>query len=475
MSYNIIVVDDDLEMNSMTSDFLISKGHKVTSFDLATKALAFIKTKSNDEIDLIVSDISMPEMDGLEFADHLRQVVPDIPVILVTAFGSIETAIEATKKGVFDYIVKPFKLNEFSIVIDRALHFRQLKKENESLKKQVSTGTHQFGQILGKSKAMKEIFDLIQRVAKAQANVLVTGDSGTGKELVAKSIHDNSDRKNKSFVAINCSAIPENLLESELFGHAKGSFTGALQNKKGLFEEAHGGTIFLDEIGDLNPSLQAKLLRVLQERKIKPVGENQYKNIDVRIIAATHKDLSAMTKTGEFREDLYYRLSVIPIKIPSLSERLEDVPLLANLFLQKYSSKNSREFKGFHTAAMKKIVEHDWPGNVRELENLIERVVVLARGPYIEPHDIPLSSDQRANAFEFQQAISDMPTLQELERRYIEVVLEKTQNRKEKAAMVLGINRRTLYRKEREYGLVEAEPHKKSQPIEHTKSSQQLN
>lgn len=472
MSYNIIVVDDDLEMNSMTSDFLISKGHKVNSFDLATKALAFIKAKNTDQIDLIISDISMPEMDGLEFADHLRQVAIDIPVILITAFGSIETAIEATKKGVFDYTVKPFKLNEFGIVVDRALHFRQLKKENQELKKQVTTGQHHFGHILGKSKAMKEIFDLIQRVAKAQANVLVTGDSGTGKELVANSIHDNSSRKNKAFVAINCSAIPENLLESELFGHAKGSFTGAFQNKKGLFEEANGGTIFLDEIGDLNPNLQAKLLRVLQERKIKPVGENQYKNIDVRIIAATHKDLQALVKTGEFREDLYYRLSVIPIHIPSLSERPEDVPLLANLFLQRFSKENDRHFKGFHTSAMKSLIDHNWPGNVRELENLVERIVVLARGPYVEAHDVPLNTETKDSSFEFSKAISDMPTLEELEKRYIEVVLDKTQNKKEKAAKVLGINRRTLYRKEREYGLVDAQPNKKSQPIEHSNNSQ---
>ncbi len=309
------------------------------------------------------------------------------------------------------------------------------------------------GNVIGKSASMKAIFDLVSRVSQATANVLVTGESGSGKEMIARAIHQGGPRSAKPFIAINCTAIPEALLESELFGHAKGSFTGAIQRKRGLFEDAEGGTLFLDEIGDMNPLLQSKLLRVIQERKVRAVGDNVDKPVDVRIIAATHKDLKAAIREGRFREDLYYRLRVIPIVIPSLRYRRDDIPLLAEHFLKKYSAVNNSKVKGFSKRAVAKLVEQKWEGNVRELENVVERAVVLCTGTLIDEADIPTPEVQNADSF-FSGAIEDFPTVNQLEERYIKVVLEKTAGRKDKAAQILGINRRTLYRKEREYGLV---------------------
>jgi DNA-binding NtrC family response regulator len=312
------------------------------------------------------------------------------------------------------------------------------------------------GDVIGKSAGMKAVFDLVGRVSAATANILITGESGTGKEMVARAIHQSGPRMNKPFVAINCSAIPETLLESELFGHAKGSFTGAIQRKRGLFEEADGGTLFLDEIGDMNVSLQSKLLRVIQERKVRAVGENIARDVDVRLIAATHKDLKAAIKEGRFREDLYYRLSVIPIVIPPLRHRKEDIPLLAEHFLKKYAATNNAKVKGFTKRAMAKLVGLKWEGNVRELENMVERAVVLCQESLIDEADIPSPETRNAEEF-FGSATTDFPTVSQLEKRYIQLVLEKTGGRKDKAAQILGINRRTLYRKEREYGLIAQE------------------
>jgi DNA-binding NtrC family response regulator len=348
--------------------------------------------------------------------------------------------------------VKPIKLPELQVSLLRAGRHRRLERDNHFLRQEIK-GTWSSKDLIGKSAAIKEVFDLIQRVAHASANILITGESGTGKEVVAKAIHDSGDRAKKAFVAINCTAIPEALLESELFGHARGAFTGAIQEKKGLFEEADGGTLFLDEIGDMNPALQAKLLRVLQERKIKRVGENIFRDIDVRIIAATHKDLKTAIKEKIFREDLFYRLSVIPIVLPPLRKRKEDIPLLAEFFLRKYAAHNASQVFGFSKEAISKLVSLKWEGNVRELENVVERAVVLARSKLIEESEIPTPDVTNADSF-FGRATSDFPTIEQLERRYMELVLEKTGGRKEKAAQILGINRRTLYRKEREYGMI---------------------
>ncbi len=465
-THHILVIDDDAGMRSMVVDFLRSESHKVSEAPSASDALERVKkgefsTSSNlnqeglgERLDLIISDLNMPGMNGLEFIVQFREIAPNIPIILITAFGSIETAIEAIRKGAFDYTTKPFKLAEMSVTVARALKFRDLHLENARLQGEIEQ-TQSFRKIIGKSPGMREVFDLIQRVAPATANVLITGESGTGKERVANAIHDEGPRRTKRFVAINCTAIPESLLESELFGHAKGAFTGAISKKRGLFEEADGGTLFLDEIGDMNLALQAKLLRVIQERKIRAVGDNIDREINVRIIAATHKDLKLAIKNGTFREDLYYRLSVIPILIPPLRHRREDIPLLAEHFLKKYSAANGSKVKGFSQEALTRLLAMPWEGNVRELENIIERALVLARGALIELKDLSSSGEASAESFFESTQSGTMPTLEEIEKRYFKFVLDKTGGRKEKAAQVLGINRRTLYRKEREYGLVQ--------------------
>lgn len=456
----IIVIDDDQEMKSLMRDFLESHDYNVITYGLATEAFEQAKKQISEngawsEIDLIVSDIQMPEMDGIELTQRLKKLAPEIPVILVTAFGSIDSAIEATRQGAQDYIVKPFKLNELGVRVEKAVHLRRLKKENEVLRREVKKNWT-YGQMIGKSRAMKSVFEMIDRVSSATANVFVQGESGTGKELVARAIHEQGPRKSQPFVAINCTAIPDALLESELFGHAKGAFTGAIQKKKGLFEEADGGTIFLDEIGDLDMSLQAKLLRVIQEKRIKPVGENEYKDIDVRIVSATHKDLPKAVKEGLFREDLYYRLSVIPIVIPPLRHRREDILLLADFFLEKFTATNRSPVRGFTQGAIAKLMNAPWDGNVRELENLIERVVVLTQKTLIEAEDLPLGETANSTDF-FGHLEADLPTLEQLEKRYMKHVLDRVGGKKEKAAQILGINRRTLYRKEREFGFVDAD------------------
>ncbi len=455
---HLVVIDDDREMRSLLDDFLKNEGYRVTQFPLAVDALAAFRRggalfwEGDGAVDVVITDLKMAQMDGMEFLKLFQKEQPQIPVILVTAFGSIETAIQAMRNGAYDYVVKPFKLAEMSLIVERALEKRHLQMENAVLRKEVRRSWG-MGDVLGKSPAMKGIFDLVARIAGSTSNVLITGESGSGKEMVARLIHKSGPRASKPFVAINCTAIPETLLESELFGHAKGSFTGAHQRKKGLFEEASGGTLFLDEIGDMSPSLQAKLLRVIQERKIRPVGDNAAFDVDVRVIAATHKDLKAAIREGVFREDLFYRLSVIPIVIPPLRNRPEDIPLLAEYFLKKYCAANNSKLRGFTKGAISKLVHFRWEGNVRELENLIERTVVLSQGEWIDNHDIPDPETASSEEF-FRGAIDDYPTITQLEARYIHLVLEKTAGRKDKAAQILGINRRTLYRKEREYGFV---------------------
>ena len=459
---HIVVVDDDAEMRGLLQDFLGSDGYRVTCFHSAVEALAALRPDgilapdSGADVDAVISDITMAHMDGMQFLKTMKVERPEIPVVLITAFGSIDTAIEAMRNGAYHYVVKPFKLAEMSVTVEHAVERRQLSRENKALRLQV-TKTWSVGNVLGKSPAMCAVFDLVNRVASSTANVLVSGESGTGKEMVARAIHGLGPRASHAFVAINCTAIPETLLESELFGHAKGSFTGAVTRKRGLIEEANGGTLFLDEIGDMSPSLQAKLLRVIQERKIRPVGDNNFYDVDVRVIAATHKDLKAGIREGQFREDLYYRLSVIPIIIPPLRERVVDIPLLAEHFLQKYTAANGsaacRKIKGFTKSAMAKLVKMRWEGNVRELENMVERAVVLCQGEFIDALDVPdpeTASPEEA----IRGATRDFPTLEQLEKRYIQLVLQRAGGRKDKASQMLGINRRTLYRKEREYGWV---------------------
>lgn len=457
----IVVIDDDPEMRALLVDHLHMEGYYVRPFADGKEAMVFLMGPSLEaqQVELVITDLRMPEVDGMTVLRQYRPTHPQVPVIIMTAHASLESAVEGLRRGAFDYMIKPFKLAEITMVIERAIHFGRLQRQNKVLSAEVRK-TWSFNEIVGKSSQMKSVFDLIDRVAPAASSVLITGESGTGKEVVARAIHSRSPRATKAFVAINVTAIPDTLLESELFGHMKGSFTGAVADKKGLFEEAEGGTLFLDEIGDMDLSLQAKLLRVLQERKIKAVGANQMKDINVRVLAATHKDLKKAIANGTFREDLYYRLAVIPVALPPLRHRPEDIPLLAQHFLQKYSVLNGGRALGFSQAALQKLMGMPWPGNVRELENLIERVVVLTQHPVIQPEDIPTTEDQGVENF-FGNATSDLPTLEQLEKRYMRLVLEKTGGKKEKAASILGINRRTLYRKERDYGFVsedEVEP-----------------
>lgn len=447
----LVVIDDDAEMRSMVEDHLKAGGHSVRSYGAPAAALADILSEKVIP-SVIITDLQMPEINGIELTKRVRSKFPDVPVIVMTAFGSVESAVDAMRKGAFDYVTKPFKLADFSFTVDRAIQMQKLSEENKVLRAEVKRG-YTKGNLLGKSQPMKELFELIETVAPAQSNILITGESGTGKEVVARTIHNLSARAKGSFVAVNCTAIPETLLESELFGHAKGSFTGADRRKLGLFEEAQGGTLFLDEIGDMEPSLQAKLLRVLQERKIRPVGETKDIDIDVRVIAATHKDLKKAIRDGMFREDLYYRLNVIPIHIPPLRHRKEDVPVLAQAFLDRFSVTNKSDAKSFSPAALHVLMERPWPGNVRELENMIERLSVMSRKAVIEDQDIPSPENAEVEDF-YGQMTQDLPSMEDLEKRYIQFVLAKYGGKKEKVSQVLGINRRTLYRKEREYGFV---------------------
>lgn len=444
----IVIVDDDPEMGSLLKDFLSSEGYKVATYANPLEVASNISTMAS-EIDLLITDLRMPGISGLELIEQVHKVDQRLPIILITAFGSVSTAVQAIRQGAFDYIVKPFKLGEIGITIDRAIAFRRLHNENQILRNEVQQ-SWSLGNIIGKSQAMQPVLDLVKRVAKATANVLITGESGTGKEVIARTIHQMGPRSHKNFVGVNCASIPDTLLESELFGHARGAFTGAIARKKGLFEEAEGGTIFLDEIGDLNLSLQAKLLRVIQERAIKAVGDNSEKEINVRIITATNKDLKTAIEQGQFRDDLYYRLSVIPIVLPPLRHRKEDIPILADYFLKKYVAANNSEVTGFTKAALARLINLRWEGNVRELENVIERAVVLTNKKFIDIEDLPTPDSNNVESF-FGQAAADLPTLANLEQRYISWVLSKTGGRKEKAAHILGINRRTLYRKEREH------------------------
>lgn len=447
----LVIIDDDAEMRSMIEDHLKASGYETKSFGRPDEAMSAIL--GGDLLPtVVVTDMQMPEMNGIEVVKRLKAKEPDLPVIVMTAFATVESAVEAMRKGAFDYITKPFKLADLSFVVERAVQMSKLAAENKTLRDELKKNFTK-GTLIGKSRPMRELFELIERVAPAQSNILITGESGTGKEVVARTIHQLSPRGQGSFVAVNCTAIPETLLESELFGHAKGSFTGADRRKTGLFEEANGGTLFLDEIGDMVPALQAKLLRVLQERRVRPVGETKDVEIDVRVIAATHKDLKKGIREGLFREDLYYRLNVIPLHIPALRHRREDIPMLARFFLQKYAAANKSIALEMSPGAMHILMHRSWPGNVRELENTVERLTVLARKPIIDEHDLPHPEAFEVDDF-YGRMIQDLPSLEDLEKRYIHFVLQKFGGKKEKASQVLGINRRTLYRKEREYGFV---------------------
>jgi len=445
----IAVVDDDKEMSNLVKDLLSREGYSAVAYTSVSEALVGFKKNPPH---VVITDLNMKDIDGMMFLQKLQTDYPSVVSIMMTAFGSIETAIQSMKLGAYHYIVKPFKNEEMVILTKRAMERVQLVTENTFLRKELKK-EFSIESIIGKSSAMLELFDLIKRIAPATANVFISGESGTGKEVVARAIHSLGSRSKKPFVPINCTAIPEQLLESELFGHVKGSFTGAISDKKGLFEDAQGGTLFLDEIGDMSLPLQGKLLRVLQDREIRPVGGSELKPIDVRIVSATHRNLRTMIKDGKFREDLFYRLNVIPVKVPPLRERTQDIPLIAEHFIKRFAIENHSRVRTITPAGMAKLVAHPWPGNVRELENVIERAVVLCPNEFLDEKDVMGSAVESARET-FQELYTDNPTLEKLEERYIKLILAQFANKKDAAAKVLGVNRRTLYRKEREYGLV---------------------
>lgn len=385
MKSRILVVDDEESIREFLEIMLKKEGYEVTTADDGLRAKDILSKKS---FDMVISDMQMPNMTGIELLKHVKESYPDLVFMMITAFGTTETAVDAMKMGAYDYVTKPFKIDEVRLNIANALRSKNLETEVRVLKKEL-VKEYSFHNMIGNSAAMHIIFDLVKRVSQAPTNVLITGESGTGKEVVAKAIHYNGPLKDKPFVTVNCGAIPENLMESEMFGHKKGSFTGAITDKVGLFEVADGGTLFLDEVGELPLSIQVKLLRAIQERVIRRVGATDDMKVEVRIIAATNRNLEEMVQKGGFRQDLFYRLNVINIRTPALRERPEDIPLLANFFLKKYGERLNKAISTISTEAMEILKKYNYPGNVRELENMIERTVALEAGSTVLPESLP--------------------------------------------------------------------------------------
>jgi DNA-binding NtrC family response regulator len=442
----VLVVDDDPLIRETLQDWLTDRGLGNTAVDSAAEALDAVRDGS---FDVVLSDIMMAGQSGMELLAQLRESRPDLPVILMTGFASVDSAVAAMRAGAFDYVTKPFKLDAVMASLERAFQLRELERENARLRRAVDQ-TSAFGDLIGRSPAMREIYALIRKVASSSSSVLITGESGTGKEVVARTLHFTGTRAGQAFVPINCTAMPEGLLESELFGHVKGAFTGAHATKKGLFEEADRGTLFLDEIGDMPLALQAKMLRVLQDREIRPVGGTRAVKVDVRIVAATNKDLHAEIEKGTFRKDLYYRLNVIPLRIPPLRERPEDIPLLAEAFLRRHAPDRALRIS---PAAMELLSRQHWDGNARELENAIERALVLCSGSEIGTADLAFEAEPAAPGTSFEEALlaeafRKRMTLRELGDLYIDRVLAECGGSKLEAARILGVNRRTLYRRD---------------------------
>jgi len=451
----ILVVDDEQSMRDFLAIMLKKEGHDVVTAENGTNAL---KAVQSEIFDLVISDVKMSGKDGIDVLKATKESSPETIVIIITAFATAETAIEAMKLGAYDYIIKPFKVDELKLVINNSLEKCHLRKENILLKREIESRAG-FVNFIGKSEAMQRIFALIQKVAETNSTVLITGESGTGKELVARAIHDNSSRRNGPFVTVNCGALPETLLESELFGYMKGSFTGATSNKQGLFEAAHGGAIFLDEVSSTPPALQVKLLRVLQEREFMRVGGTADIKVDVHVVAASNKDLLAEVAKGLFREDLYYRLNVIPIHLPPLRERKEDIPLLIDFFLGKYSKRygESLQPRKIDPNALKILMNYEWPGNVRELENVIERLMILSSGDTIGLEHIPDVVNTTQPSFDLvaldipQEGLNLEHLLDEAEKALLYKALEKAEGVKTEAAKLLGLSFRSFRHRLQKY------------------------
>jgi DNA-binding NtrC family response regulator len=447
----IMVIDDEPLMRMTIQDALLAEGYKVLSAETGGSGLTLLR---ENQADMVITDLRLPDMDGIQILREVKKIGPETQVILITGYGSIDSAVTAMKEGASDYLTKPFSMDELLLTIRRILRIRELEEENSSLRKKVQERYGLEG-LVGKSPPMLKIYELIETVSQTDATVLINGESGTGKEMAANAIHLQSPRKNAPFIKVNCAALPETLLETELFGHEKGAFTGALRQRKGRFESANRGTLFLDEIGDLPLSVQVKLLRVLQERQFERVGGNETLSVDVRLICATQKDLKEEIRKGTFREDLYYRLNVVPVLLPPLRERRGDILLLADHFVEKFSRKMGKEITGLSKDAKTLLLKYSFPGNIRELENMIERAIALIKENVIQPFDLPEEvCGQTTPIRDICEKIRGSKPLAAatklFEREYIQSVMEKTKGKKGQAADILGISRKTLWEKIKE-------------------------
>jgi two-component system response regulator HydG len=450
----LFIVDDDPGHLATLKTIIRSWGYAVETADDGDKAVAQVKSQP---VDLVLMDVRMARMSGIQALEQIKAYNPAIPVIIMTAYSSVDSAVEALKTGAYDYLIKPLDFEVLKLTIERACEHAGLKEENKLLRAQLHNDLDT-ADIIGKSAPMKALMDMLAMVAPSEATVLITGESGTGKELIARSLHLNSPRRDRALVVVNCAAITETLLESELFGHEKGAFTGADKRREGRFMQADRGTIFLDEIAETSSTMQAKLLRVLQQKEIQRVGGEQVIQVDVRIVAATNRDLQTEVAAGRFREDLFYRLNVMPLNVPPLRDRLDDIPLLADYFLRKYATKNRKAVKGFSPLAMDMLLKYDWPGNVRELENAIERAVILLTGEHITEKQLPLGivqnyPDQDLPATPAAPATDGTRSLEAIEREAILATLEATDGNKSETARRLGITRKTLHNKLKSYGI----------------------
>jgi len=460
MSKRILVIEDEDKLRRVIELHLTANGYEVEQAATGEDGLRLA-----DRADLVLSDLKLPGMDGVGVLAHSRQLNPAAPVVLMTAYGTVETAVEAMKKGAADFILKPFSLEHLTAVIEKALEIRSLRSENQELKQELAR-RYQFDNIVGRSEAMKDIFSTIARIAPSRATVLLCGESGVGKDLIARSIHFHSPRRDKPFVKIACTSIPENLMESELFGYEKGAFTGAQQSKPGKFEQADGGTVFLDEIGDVPATIQVKLLRILQEREFERLGSNKTRQIDVRVVAATNADLRAALEQGRFREDLYYRLNVVPLNIPSLRERREDIAFLAKHFLDRFAAETGRDGATLTQEALDKLLAYPWPGNVRELENVIERSLLLSNGDVLLAADIKLDMAPRGKTVAGDAAlfVPEGMTLDEYEQAIIREAMRRANGNKSQAARLLGLTRNALRYRLDQMG-IPSTPEKDDEPL----------
>ncbi len=447
MKFNVLVVDDEKNIREGLGKALELDGHNIL---LAADGQEAWETIENEEIDLIITDLRMPRLSGEELLKRVVDSYPTVQVIILTGHGTIETAVQAMRDGAFDFLTKPVNLDRLSLLVRRALSTRELVLQHRALQDELSKHRN-FSNIIGKSTELKQVFEVVNQVAPTKASVLITGESGVGKELIADAIHNLSGRKEKPLVKVHCAALSESLLESELFGHEKGSFTGAVSRKRGRFELAHMGTIFLDEIGEINPNVQVKILRVLQEKRFERVGGEETIMVDARVVTATNKDLKVEIENGRFREDLYYRLNVVNIHIPPLRERKEDIPLLAAAFIKEFAAENGKPVEGIDSKARSMLYNYSWPGNIRELRNTIESAVVMCKGNIIQPDDLPPGVMQDSDNDFIRIAVGS--SLAEAEHEIIRSTLSANNGNKSKTAGVLGIGRKTLHRKLSEYGV----------------------